>query len=189
MYDTLRAAGTQEQKARKCQEVERVMAACEPEFATGGCDSPSQTSSFQSSTLSTSSTPLDVVAQDRKVTITVGGCKKARRMHSDGAEAWLKNRRSLVGGNTLKVTGSKSILIERRVAMVHFHENAVRAGVVPTVSAPPLFHGPLQVPVNVVTPPVVWNDDSALLMEKAPVVSEDTLFTHLQVSKVSVCVS
>ena len=56
------------------------------------------------------------------------------------------------------------------------------------VSAPPLIRGPLQVPVKVVTPPMVWNDDSALLMEKAPVVSEDMLFTHLQVSKVPVCV-
>ncbi len=90
------------------------MAACEPAFAIGGCDSPSQTSSFQSSTLSTSSTPLDVVALDGKVTITIGGCKKRpEECTVTELKHWLKNRRSLVGGNTLKDTGNKSILIEK----------------------------------------------------------------------------
>ncbi len=91
-----------------------MAAQCEPAFAIGGCDSPSQTSSFKSSTLSTSSTPLDVVAQDGKVTITVGRCKKRpEECTVTELKHCLKTRRSLVGGNTLKVTGNKSILIER----------------------------------------------------------------------------
>ncbi len=67
---------------------------------------------------------------------------------------------------------------------IHWHNrvtNAVRTGEVPvpTSAAPALWQ--LPVPVRVVTPPEQWFADKALLMEKSHVVSEETLFSHLQV--------